>query len=454
LNITDAAAGHSAVYIRYVYYGDDFFDLSWMIDDMSLTELDPHDAAVAGPFILAPDPSALNGSMFNTPLAFVDTIHPGARLSNLGANPETSLPTTATIFQGTTPVYTQTNTVPVLPFNAVDSVIHFPGFKPNAIGHYTCTYSTSLTGDADTLNNKDTIAFNVTDTIWMQNGPDINTNFFVRGASFGTFSSMLGTRFDVPSGAIGDTVSGFGVAISPLSRPTNAGGKVSVQLYSRRKTDTDWVYVGTSVARPISASDTSSFATVKWADFRIDTAASGGVAPFVLQPGTSYVAMLQTQNVTTDLLVFASKIPPIPGMNGTLALSDTSNNDGGHTFHQRSPLDTGITGFVPFIRMYFGNVPVDRTAVHEVSAVTSLGAAYPDPATSSVNVPFTVAADANVTVTLTNMAGQVVRSKTIHVPAATPARATFNTSDLPAGIYNYCIGANGGTANGRIVITH
>jgi hypothetical protein len=99
-------------------------------------------------------------------------------------------------------------------------------------------------------------------------------------------------------------------------------------------------------------------------------------------------------------------------------------------------------------------VPVDRTAVHEVSAVTSLGAAYPDPATSSVNVPFTVAADANVTVTLTNMAGQVVRSKTIHVPAATPARATFNTSDLPAGIYNYCIGANGGTANGRIVITH
>jgi hypothetical protein len=57
LNITATAARNSAVYIRYVYYGETYYDLSWMIDDMGLTELEARDAGISGSLMLAPDPS-------------------------------------------------------------------------------------------------------------------------------------------------------------------------------------------------------------------------------------------------------------------------------------------------------------------------------------------------------------------------------------------------------------
>jgi hypothetical protein len=172
----------------------------------------------------------------------------------------------------------------------------------------------------------------------MQNDMVVATNYFVTIVA-GTFpgsgasSSMMGTRFEVPSSSVGDTISGFGIAFSPITTPTGPLGKVSVQLYSMHKRETTRTYKGTSVAKPVTAGDRSSFTAIKWCDFRIDTAASGGVAPFILQPGTTYAAMLKLDQVTTNILVFASLINPIPGMTGGFAITDTSNNDGSHTLH-------------------------------------------------------------------------------------------------------------------------
>jgi len=458
INITPTAALHPAVYVRFVYYGESFSNMSWMIDDMSLTELDPHDAGIAGSFMLAPDPTAYNGSVFNTPLAFVDSFVPGTLLSNYGYSTETSLPVAATIYNGTTPVYTQTSHYPLLPANASDSVDWLPPFKPTTTGSYLCALKNLLPGDADSTNNLDTVRFNVTDTTWMQSDTVVATNYFVNLLA-GTFpgasasSSLIGTRFDVPSSSAGDTISGFGVAISPISTPTGPLGKVSIQLYATQRGDTTWTYLGTSVAKSITAADTSSMVAIKWDDFRIDTAASGGVAPFVLHPGTSYAAVLQMDHVTTNLLVFAASLSPVPGMTGGLFITDTSNNNGDHNLHWNS-FDTSFSQFTPFIRMYFGTVPVDRTGINNIASSGWAGTPYPDPANEVINIPFSSVLSGEVSATLTNMLGQVVKSKTMQATGGLKTSISFTTNDLPEGVYNYSINMGNGPVTGRVEIMH
>ncbi|GAA4467457.1 hypothetical protein GCM10023093_23430 [Nemorincola caseinilytica] len=89
-----------------------------------------------------------------------------------------------------------------------------------------------------------------------------------------------------------------------------------------------------------------------------------------------------------------------------------------------------------------------------INNVTSIekAAAYPNPATSELNIPFTLSNNANVTVTLSNMLGQVVATQNISNVAS--GKATFNTSALPAGLYTYAVIANGTRTTGRVAVAH
>jgi hypothetical protein len=454
VNITSAAAGQATVYIRFVYYC--YYvtgGYAWMVDDMSLTELNPHDVSNTGSFMYNPDATAYDGSIFNTPLQFVDSVYPVTLLGNLGANAESSVVTTAKIYQGSTNVYTQNNTYGTLPLNAVDSIVQFPAYLPNAVGSYICTFNTALTNDSDMTNNVDTARFAVTDTTWMVNQGANAGSLYLHHSGTSPVSYMEGARFDVPSTAVGDTVSGFGVAFSSASLPTGTG-TVSVQLYSIQSGGTGWTYVGaSSVARPITTADISTSTSTVWADFRIDPVVSGGYGNFILQPGTTYAAIVQTNNVTTDLLVRTTVAPNATGFGGYFGQSDTSLDNGAANFSPAS-IATGNPSSVPMVRMYFGHVPVDRTGVNEVSTINTVGTAYPNPANTEVNIPFVMAQDANVKITLTNMVGQVVKTQNIKAAAGQSLKATFATSDLAAGIYIYNVEANGQHTNGRISVAH
>jgi len=457
INITSAAAGMAAVYIRFVYYSNATGGgYAWMIDDMSLTELYAHDVSIEKGFMYEGEPTGTcySGSIFNTPLVYVDSVSPVTLLSDLGSSAEASVTATAKIYQGTTSVYTQTSTYTSLPANAYDSVVQFPSYKPTATGSYICAMSAALSNDSDLTNNVDTATFAVTDTTWMEAQGNISGGYYVHRATGGSpISYMQGARFDVPPTSVGDTVSGFGVAFSSSSVATGTG-KVSVQLYSVKDGVTSgWTYVATSVARSLTAADISSSSSIVWADFRIDQAASGGITPFILQPGTSYAAMIQINGVSTNLVVYSVAAPHATGFSGYFGQSDTSQNDGSTSFGAHS-IATGSTAEVPLVRMYNGPIPPNKTAVNNVSLVNTVGAAYPNPANTMINIPFSVAQDGSVKVTLTNMVGQVVRTQVADATAGQPMNTRFNTSDLTNGVYIYSVDANGQHNTGRIVIAH
>ncbi len=89
--------------------------------------------------------------------------------------------------------------------------------------------------------------------------------------------------------------------------------------------------------------------------------------------------------------------------------------------------------------------------VANVAKVTNVNA-YPNPAANELNVPFTLSQSAAVTVSLTNVVGQVVATQ--NLGNVTNGKAVFNTSNLPSGVYVYTLEANGARTTGHVAIAH
>lgn len=93
-------------------------------------------------------------------------------------------------------------------------------------------------------------------------------------------------------------------------------------------------------------------------------------------------------------------------------------------------------------------VSVSGTVSKNITSVS----AYPNPANNELSIPFTLATDAKVTVSLTNVVGQTVASQ--EFGKVSKGTAVFNTNSLAAGVYMYTLNANGQKNTGRVVIAH
>ena len=92
------------------------------------------------------------------------------------------------------------------------------------------------------------------------------------------------------------------------------------------------------------------------------------------------------------------------------------------------------------------------TAEVKTPVILSSVTAIPNPANNEVNINFSLVEAANVSVSLTNIIGQVVATQNISNKAS--GVATFNTTALPSGVYVYTLKANGEIATGRVVVAH
>lgn len=349
INISAAAASNPNVYVRFVYFGSPGGSYSWLMDDVSLAELNTHDVSIGSSFMYQDNTSAYHSSIFSTPLAFADTVHPVTLLNNVGASDEASVPVTAQIFRGSTSVFSETINFAGLSVTGFDSIVEFSGYKPDATGSYSCVFNAGLSGDGDLSNNSDTVNFAVTDTTWMVNSGPVLFESLIHNAGTGV-SFMSGARFDVPSASAGDTLSGFGVCFGVASTATNTGATVSVQLYSTDQFSTSWTYVGSSVARAVVSTDISTSSSLVWAYFPVN--ALSGLTPFILQPGKTYAAIVQTNGVTTMLTLNATGAPNATGYAGYFGQTGSSMNDGAASFGATTA--TGTAAAVPMVRLYFG----------------------------------------------------------------------------------------------------
>ncbi|HXS35790.1 MAG TPA: T9SS type A sorting domain-containing protein [Flavipsychrobacter sp.] len=92
------------------------------------------------------------------------------------------------------------------------------------------------------------------------------------------------------------------------------------------------------------------------------------------------------------------------------------------------------------------------TAVKNVPKTIGKIETYPNPADNIVYIPFTLNQYANVTATLTDASGRMIRMQ--NMGNVISGKAVFYTSDLPSGIYVYNLKANDQVTTGRISIIH
>ena len=458
INISSVAANQPAVYIRYVYMGCPGGGYQWMIDDVNLSDMDAVDVSLDKPFIAYYGGTNVGWNSFGAkPARMIDTISPEIYASNLGYTAEPTTTVSATIYRGATSVYSNV-VVQDLPVNAVDSLVDYSGvgrLYSNVIGSYSVPFSTTLAGDADVSNNKDTILYNVTDSTWSENvpGTPVSGRVYVHRMPSGTTpaaSFSIATQFDVVAGRV-DTLSSISVAFHSSTIP---GQKVGVQVYDfvPLTAGGSWNYDGSTEFKTLTAADISTSGGVRYTNFVVDY--SQGMIVLDGGPtGKHYAAVVKGLN-NDDTVALEIGVNPGPNsIVGFVGAYDTSMNDGVATqqFGQ-GHLPFGYPS-TPYIDLNFGKIPsVGITDVNKTGSI--IGNAYPDPANDIINLPITMATTTEVCIVLSNAVGQVVSKQTLSCSAGIRTTALIPTKGFPAGVYCYSVIANGMRTSGRAVVAH
>lgn len=96
---------------------------------------------------------------------------------------------------------------------------------------------------------------------------------------------------------------------------------------------------------------------------------------------------------------------------------------------------------------YLTNLGVENT-VKETTETT----VYPNPASNEVAVVYNMPTASNITISLSNMIGQVVATQSAQ--NVTSGKIVFNTANLADGVYIYTIHSDGQVATGRVAVAH
>ena len=457
INISATAANQANVKVRFHYVvTSPLGGFSWLIDDMTLSELDPVDAGIQKPgmFFTSPNPTYCSLSGFsNIPASLTDSVYPFAFVSNYGTNSLTNLSVNAHLYRGTTSVYNQSTSVVSLPVNGVDTLAQWPsapGYLPAATGSYTSVFSTNAPGDAYALNNTDTFRFGVTDTVFTVFSNQISGGFYIHRPSTGPggeASFFQGSRFDIPVGK-SDTATSISVSFQSATTP---GVTVIVQVYKLDMSILQWTPVAETFSKVLTASDISTTGTLVSTTFKLNS--FGGTSSLVLEEGTYAVVVSSINALATATIVLLASTPLYddPRLIGFVGQSGLATNTGAQDFGGGT-IATG-TPTPALIALNFG-----RTASTGIAAAVSpvyVGHAYPNPAHTTVTIPVTPNETAQVDVQLSNMVGQVLATQHIgQLMTHQTRQVVFNTADLAAGIYMITVTANGIPATSRIVVAH
>jgi hypothetical protein len=445
INITSVAANQANVIIRfhYIYKGPVVGGgYNWLIDDVTLSELDPVDIALGKAGIIMVDGTGGITSIGSVPLQLVDSLIPVATLTNDGSTAPTNLSVNAKIYNGLSQVYTQNKTLSSLASGFMDSIIEFPPYVPTNIGNYTVTFDINPTGDVSPANNNDTTDFAVTPTIYDRFGNNVQGSYYVhRPTSGGEASFAIGNTFVIPAGKA-DSLLSVSMAFGST---TTVGTKVVANIY--KFTNSTWNLVANTIEKTLAATDISSSTAVTFTTLNV----APTLSPFPMDEG-EYAVVVMGNNVpaaSTVLLLYANEATP-EFYNILHGIGDTSMNDGANGF-AGTGLPFALSGS-PLIRLNFNPIP---NAVNDINSLGFVGNAYPNPANTEVMIPFTTTEAAEVTVSITNTVGQTVKAINAGKYAANQkGRAVLNVANLSSGVYFYTVEANGQRITKRMVIAH
>lgn len=447
VNISATAGNQGTVYIRFHLKGD-YQGYGWAFDDLKFFDLDPVDVRLQRSAHTYKTGNYEEYPLGVIPMQFMTEVHPFTFVDNYGYNAQTNLSVNSSITTTPAggPTYNQNKTLANLAVSGFDSAINYTSnpFSPDLNTPYR--YTNVFTQGSAT----DTAEFSVTDTTWLQARPSFTAHgYYLNKSAAPAFSYEYCTIFNVPYGK-SDTLTSMN-----LSLYNGSGQTVAIQIYTYDDAGGIFQPVA-SATKTLIGSDVSN-TSITWSSNFFPADASNN-SP-ILTGGTNdsfgqnYYVVVKTINATQDVVLWTADAPAFPATEyfGGQALQDTSDNSDTYTFGNGT-----IFGFttVPCVKLNFG-VPQTNLAIQNVANKVKVFEAYPNPANNNINIPFMANAKGNVTVSITNSLGQVIKSQTLNgVQAGVQTTATLPTSDLASGTYFFTVESNGNRSSGRFTIKH
>lgn len=99
-------------------------------------------------------------------------------------------------------------------------------------------------------------------------------------------------------------------------------------------------------------------------------------------------------------------------------------------------------------------VSINHTKVVPLFESESSQNIFPNPANNKVSISFATSQEAEVRICVTTATTQIVAMQNVHAIGGKMSISTFNTKDLPTGLYLYSICSNGQCLNGKITVIH
>jgi len=426
LNITSVAGNQATVWIRFTFYSttaafgtNGGCAYAWMVDDISLED--------------APDFDLQIGNTFSTeysrvPLEQVQPFSFSGYVSNQGGASQSDAALKATV---SAPLFSDSSAVVTLNPGQSDSLFIVNTFTPNAIGTLNVTM-TAKSGqiDANPGDNSKTFTVNVTDSIYARDNGKYTGNGLYNGLT-GTDGNayVIGNLFEIQTDAFATSVS------FAMQGTTDAGTIASVKIYDFSGTDP--VEIGSSADYTIQAS-------------QINT--TGSAAAPNLNPKFVTIKLTSPVQLTSATKFYVAAVSYVGGLPLVLA-SGTDFEDGLGAFLYDTDAATPewfLLGGTPMVRLNVHNtVGVEELDAQNITLVQN----QPNPFNTQTTIQYTLTEASNVSFTVTDLAGRIVKVIENQNLSAGNHNIVLNAADFAAGAYNYTLTSNGKSVTKKMFVT-
>jgi len=432
LDISAVAGGKATVWVRFEFYSPSTLgtgsgcSYSWMVDDVALTDIPANDLSLDMAYA---DFGYQGGGYYTqTPISEIVPMTFRAAISNQGTATQTNNKLKVDIRNASSSVFSQTGPIHAsLSYAAKDTLFDtLPAFTPAALAaNYTARFEISQTqveNPADTMNNSVTKMFSVSDTVFARdNGmtPIASTIGSVNYTNGDADGSMIANLFQLPMAATVTSISAF---IDTSSAVGTQMQYVLVRLDSAGNFNT--------IASSTLMNITSKGSLGRWITLPVRL-------PVV--PGSYFAAVLANLQVSTTT-------PP----SGVMIGVDKQTQQPIQTSYLYAAGNTtwGYITQLPMIRL---NILAGSSGIKENSMGMSLISAYPNPASQTVAINYTLDKTSDVLIQITDISGKNMGSvKEASVMGQHSAH--LDLGGYAAGTYFYTLTTSFGKLSGKFVV--
>ncbi len=436
LDISAVAGGKATVWIRFEFYSPSTLgtgagcSYSWMVDDVALTDIPANDLSLDMAYA---DFGYQGGGYYTqTPVSEIVPMTFRAAISNQGTATQTNNKLKVDIRNASSSVFSQTGPIHAsLVYAAKDTLFDtLPAFNPAALAaNYTARFEISQTqieNPADTMNNSVTKMFSVSDTVFARdNGmtPVASTIGSVDYTGGDADGSMIANVFQLPMAASITSISAF---IDTSSAVGTTMQYVLIRLDSAGGFNT----VASSTVMNISSKGSLG----RWITMPVRL-------PVV--PGTYFAAVAATGQIAGS----GSSLPQ-----GVMIGVDKQTQQPIQTTYVytagSAPPAWGYINSLPMIRL---NILAGSSGIKENSLGMSLVSAYPNPASQTVAINYTLDKTSDVLIQITDISGKNMGSvKETSVMGQHSAH--LDLGGYAAGTYFYTLTTSFGKLSGKFVV--